>query len=197
MKKKDTNSKDAMKKKDTNPKDALGTAKVPMHVLPGGVLMEMGLAMMAGGRKYGTHNYRVMGVRASVYYDATLRHLLDWWEGEDIDSDSGLSHIIQAMSSLIVLRDSMLMKNWEDDRPPQLPNKLDIAELNKKAAEIIEKYPDSVTPFIQLDSVASEEVTSCCPLCGCTNYTLKDQLGTGCRVCTACNQEWYTDVTYF
>ncbi len=136
--------------KDTNPKDALGVAKVPLHTVSCAVLMEMGLGMMEGGRKYGTHNYRSMGVLASVYYDAAMRHLMEWWEGEDIDPDSGLSHITKALTTLSVLRDSMLMGNWKDDRPIQLPDGLNLADLNKKAAVIIEKYPDSKEPYTQV-----------------------------------------------
>jgi hypothetical protein len=136
-------------KKDTNPKDALGVAKVPMHCVSARVMMELGLAMMEGGRKYGTHNYRAMGVRASVYYSATLRHLMDWWEGTDIDPDSGVHHVVKAIAGLVVLRDSMLMQNCEDDRPIRLPDGLNIADLNEQAAKIIEKYPVSKEPFTQ------------------------------------------------
>lgn len=135
--------------KSTNPKDALGIKKVPLHCIPCGPLMELGLAMMEGGRKYGTHNYREMGVRASVYYDAAMRHLMDWWEGEDIDPDSGIHHVIKAMACLIVVRDSMLMGNYEDDRPYKYPNGLDVAEFNKQAAGVIEKYPECVAAFTE------------------------------------------------
>ena len=69
-------------KKDTNPKDAIGIAKTPMSVISGPVIAELGLAMMEGARKYGRHNYRAVGVRASVYYDAMMRHMMAFWEGE-------------------------------------------------------------------------------------------------------------------
>lgn len=128
--------------KDTNPKDAVGIKKAPLSTVSAPVLMEVGVAMMEGARKYGRHNYREVGVRGSVYYDATMRHLMDWWEGEDIDPYSGLSHITKAIASLTVLRDSMIRNNWVDDRPPAV-YKGWMEELNKKAAEVIEKYPDS------------------------------------------------------
>jgi len=137
------------KTKPTNPKDALGIKKVPFHCVPCGPLMELGLAMMEGGRKYGSHNYRSVGVRSSVYYDAVIRHLMAWWEGEDIDPDSGVFHIIKAIACLFVLRDSMLMGNCEDDRPLKYPEGLDISQLNKQAEEIIQKYPYCVKPFTE------------------------------------------------
>ena len=137
--------------KDTNPKDAVGTKKVPISVVSLPVLAEVGLAMLEGARKYGRHNYRVAGVRASVYMDAVMiRHLGAFWEGEDVDKDSGLSHITKAIASLIVLRDCMIQGNWVDDRPPRSPEGW-VERLNETAARIIEKYPDPKAPFTESD----------------------------------------------
>jgi len=136
--------------KDTNPKDAVGTKKVPISVLPFPVLGEVALALLEGARKYGRHNWRVAGVRASVYIDAVImRHLGPFWEGEDIDPDSGLNHITKAIAGLTVLRDSMIQGNWVDDRPPKSPNGWK-DDLNKKTAIIIEKYPNALEPYTQL-----------------------------------------------
>lgn len=132
--------------KASNPKDAVGTAKVPISTLPAEVIAEVGLAMLEGARKYRRHNYRVAGVRASVYYDATFRHLASWWEGEDIDPDSGLNHVTKAIAGLMVLRDSMIVGNWQDDRPPKLEDGW-VKELNKKAGDIIKKYPEGLDPY--------------------------------------------------
>lgn len=139
-----------MDTKVTNPKDTVGIRKVPMHVVSAPVVMEMALGMMEGSRKYGSHNYRVAGVRASVYYDAAMRHLTDWWEGTDIDKASGLSHISKAMSCLHVLRDAMMNDMWNDDRPPKFKNQDWIDEMNRLAGEIIDKYPESVAPYTEI-----------------------------------------------
>lgn len=129
--------------KDTNPKDAVGIKKVPLSPVPIQVIGEVGLAMLEGALKYGRHNYREAGVRASVYFDAVvLRHLGAWWEGQDIDPDSNLSHITKAIAGLIVLRDSMLQGNWVDDRPPRAANQEWIQEQNAIATKLIEKYPN-------------------------------------------------------
>lgn len=136
-------------KKDTNPKDVIGMKKAPISTLSCAVLFEMGLGMLEGARKYGRHNYRAMGVSATVYYDAAVGHLMDWFEGEDIDEDSGLNHVTKALTALLVLRDSMLCGNWTDDRPLQNPNKLYKKNFNPKAAAIIEKYPNCVDPFTE------------------------------------------------
>lgn len=129
-----------------NPKDSVGSKKVPMSTVPAEVLMEIGVGMLEGARKYGRHNYRVAGVRSSVYYDAAMRHLMAWWEGEDIDPDSGLSHIVKTLACLTVLRDAMNNNMVKDDRPPSLKNGW-MKDLHKKTEEVINKYPNPVDDF--------------------------------------------------
>ena len=140
------------KEKETNPKDALSISKVPFHAIPTIPMLEVGLAMMEGGRKYGTHNYRQAGVKMSVYYDAAIRHLAAWWEGQDLDPASGIHHVVKAIAGLLVVRDGMLMKNCIDDRPIQYPDGIDMGGLNDAAAKLITKYPDCVAPFTQQGS---------------------------------------------
>lgn len=139
-------------KKATNPKDAVGTSKVPFSTVPAPVIAELGLALLEGARKYGRHNYREIGVRGSVYYDACLRHITAWWEGQDVDPDSGLSHLTKAMACLAVLRDSQLAQNWTDDRPPRLPgHETWVSELNAKARGILERYPDAPPAYTETE----------------------------------------------
>lgn len=132
-----------MSDKLTNPKDLVGVSKVPASCVSQLVMMEVGLGMQEGALKYGRHNYRVTGVRASVYYDAARRHIDAYWEGQDIDPDSGLHHIAKAITSLIVLRDAMLQGLCTDDRPPQNVNLEAFLEvLNAKSAKLRETYKD-------------------------------------------------------
>lgn len=117
-----------------NPKDKVGSKKAPMSVVPANVLAELGVAMLEGSLKYGRHNWRDAGIRSSVYYDACLRHLFAWWEGEDIDPDSGLSHITKAMATLLVLRDGQTAGMCEDDRPK--PSNAFYPALNARASKL-------------------------------------------------------------
>lgn len=135
--------------KETNPKDAVGVRKAPFSTVPMGVVAEIGLGMLEGARKYGRHNYRVAGIRNSVYYDAAMRHLTAWWEGEDADPDSGLSHITKALCTLVVLRDAMMNGKATDDRPPPLPEGW-LRELNAKAGEIIDRHPEPKASFFKV-----------------------------------------------
>lgn len=134
-----------------------------MSTVPGPVMMEVANSMLEGALKYGRHNYRAVGVRASVYYDAFMRHMVAWWEGEDEDPETcdlddngkpiqgtGVSHVIKAITCLVVLRDSMIRGNWVDDRPPRVADGW-MQEANKRAAVLIEKYPDPKRAYTQVD----------------------------------------------
>lgn len=129
--------------KETNPKQAVGVGKVPFSTVPTQVMAEVGLAMMEGALKYGRHNYREAGCRTSVYYDAAMRHMTAFWEGQDIDPDSGLPHIVKTIASLSVLRDCQLNGNAIDDRPPSMPSWDDWQKtLNGLAKGLLERYPN-------------------------------------------------------
>lgn len=130
--------------KDTNPKDAIGVRKWrQFFVVPRQVLWEVGAGMLEGALKYGRHNYRASGVRASVYCDAAMGHIEQFIEGEDVDKDSGLSHITKAICSLVVLRDAMLNDFWQDDRPPKIKDMDALRNrLQKTVEENFERYKD-------------------------------------------------------
>jgi hypothetical protein len=138
--------------KPSNPKDAYGIAKVSLSYVPSGVLMEVALGMMEGGYKYGRHNYRVIGVRGSVYYDATIRHLMAWWEGEDLDPNSGagLHHISKAIASLTVLRDAMMSDKFVDDRPPVTLKAGWIEGMAHTVRQLQATFPNPIEPYLQV-----------------------------------------------
>tara|TARA_B110000046_G_C13015655_1_gene408571 strand:- start:1949 stop:2398 length:450 start_codon:yes stop_codon:yes gene_type:complete len=140
------------RKKDTNPKDAVGIKKPPTSTIPTVVIQEVGVGMLEGARKYGRHNYRVAGIRASVYKDAAQRHMDYWWEGEDIDSDSGLSHVTKAICSLVVLRDAMINDMWTDDRPPSTDVATHRLYLQRLVEEIFERHPVPVDAYVRGDN---------------------------------------------
>lgn len=133
-----------------NPKDSVGTQKAGLSAVPFPVLWELGVAMQEGAMKYGRHNYRAVKIRGSVYFDAVMRHVTTWWEGEDVDPESGLNHITKAIASLVVLREAMIRDQWVDDRPPKSNVEL-MRELNKVVEGLCEKYPDPVRPYTEVD----------------------------------------------
>jgi hypothetical protein len=102
--------------KNTNPKDAIGCDKIPVHLFPQTATILGTLGLLDGMLKYGRMNWRVAGVRASIYYDAALRHLFAWFEGEDFDPDSGLPHLAHAIACLAIIVDAGAVGKLKDDR---------------------------------------------------------------------------------
>src|SRR5436309_1036894 len=102
--------------KPTNPKQAIGSDKLPYHLWPETATILGALGLLDGALKYGRTNWRAAGVKASIYYDATRRHMTAWFEGEDIDPDSGLHHFAHALASIAILADAMAAGRLNDDR---------------------------------------------------------------------------------
>lgn len=103
--------------KDTNPKDLVGLTKLPLRLVPPVAMARMAEALENGASKYGPHNWREFGVSASVYYEAALRHLFAWADGEDEAPDSRVHHLAHAMACLAIMFDAMEIGKLNDDRP--------------------------------------------------------------------------------
>lgn len=102
--------------KPTNPKDMLGVNKIPYHLWPNTATMLGAIAMLEGAVKYGRSNYRAMGVRSSIYYDACRRHIDAWFEGEDLTQDHKLHHLGNALACLALIVDAECKGILIDDR---------------------------------------------------------------------------------
>jgi len=102
--------------KSTNPKDLIGSDKIPLHLFPETAIVYGAMAFLDGALKYGRTNWRAAGVRASIYYDAAKRHLAKWFEGEEIDEDSGLPHLAHAIACIAILIDASESDKLKDDR---------------------------------------------------------------------------------
>ena len=113
--------------------------KPQMSPIPCGVLAELGLAMSEGALKYGRHNWRNSRITASTYYDALMRHIMAYWEGESTDPDSGLSHLVKAMACLVVWRDAEMCERITDDRPRKTTG-LWVLRVNEIARKLVEKH---------------------------------------------------------
>jgi hypothetical protein len=100
-----------------NPKDLVGAKKVPLSLLPAVAVLHGSHAMVNGAKKYGAWNWRDKPVRASIYVDACLRHLLAWFDREEAAADSGVHHLGHAIACLAILLDAQEVGNLIDDRP--------------------------------------------------------------------------------
>ena len=104
--------------KPANPKDAIATDKMPMHLVSPIVKLYQAIAHYLGNIKYGAHNYRVAGARASVYKSAMDRHMDAWWEGQEDDPTDGTPHLANALACINILIEAKHSGKLTDDRPP-------------------------------------------------------------------------------
>lgn len=103
--------------KPSNPKDMVGSNKIPYHLWPNTATALGSLACLEGNLKYGRTNWRAAGVKASIYYDACIRHLNAWFdEGEEEDPDSGLPHLAHALACIAIIVDAKAAGKLTDDR---------------------------------------------------------------------------------
>ena len=110
---------DKLETKDTNPKDGAATSRLDMTLVPQSSIAYAALAFTEGALKYGAVNWRVAGVRASVYVAACLRHLFKWYNGEEVDPKTGVPHLANALACLAVLVDAYEIGKLHADRPPR------------------------------------------------------------------------------
>lgn len=116
---------DTLQVKATNPKDAIGSSKLSYHLVPDTAKTYMALAFTEGALKYGSSNWRVAGVRASIYKSALERHLAKYWNGEWADPKTGVPHLASVMACAAIILDANFAGKLTDDRPP----KVDMAAL--------------------------------------------------------------------
>lgn len=100
-----------------NPKQISGSAKVSFAYIPPIALVAEGIVMAQGAGKYGAYSWGHTAVRASTYYNAAMRHLLAWYTGEDLDPESGQSHMAHVRACAGIVLDAAANNKLVDDRP--------------------------------------------------------------------------------
>lgn len=128
--------------KPTNPKDAIGAGKLPLELVPDTLRVYAALAFFEGASKYGRFNWRVAGVRASIYRAALDRHLAKWWNGEDADPHTGVPHLASVIACAGILLDADLCGKLTDDRPPPADMGKLIDSLQATVSGLKAKYAD-------------------------------------------------------
>lgn len=76
--------------------------KPDLSLLPREFLEQVALAFMHGEKKYGRYNYR-LGMDWHRPLAAAMRHLTAFNAGEDLDSESGLSHLAHTGACVAML----------------------------------------------------------------------------------------------
>ena len=89
--------------------------KPPIGLISRVALEEEAKVLDFGARKYDKHNWR-NGFEWSRLYDAALRHVLAFADGEDVDRETGLSHLAHARCCLAFLIEHVEYGLGVDDR---------------------------------------------------------------------------------
>lgn len=79
------------------------SGKLRHSLLPSGVITEVLKVLEFGARKYKENNWQHVTNGRDRYYDAALRHITAWREGELEDSETGVNHLAHAICCLMFL----------------------------------------------------------------------------------------------
>lgn len=90
-------------------------SKSRVDLIPASALMAVGEVMARGAEKYKPHNWR-LGLGWSDTIGSALRHLYAFNEGQDLDPETGLSHVAHAACQVLFLLTYVLEGGGTDDR---------------------------------------------------------------------------------
>lgn len=77
--------------------------KLKWSLLPLDALREVLRVLHFGADKYGEFNWEFVDNKHERYFNAALRHLTAWWDGELADEESGFSHLAHAACCVLFL----------------------------------------------------------------------------------------------
>lgn len=132
-----------MKTQYNDPKGQAGSLKAPLGLVPPHAMEQTAWVHKLGADKYGPWNWRETGVCASTYVNAILRHLNAWRDGEDLDPESGISHLAHVACSANILMDAGYCGKLQDDR-----------NTTRQCNEVEEAYEDDLDQLDEEDALA-------------------------------------------
>ena len=89
--------------------------KPRLDLVPDAAVKEIAKVFTFGAKKYAPNNWR-MGFEWHRLIRAAKGHIADFNEGEDLDPESGLSHLAHAGCCILMLLDHVLKGYGTDDR---------------------------------------------------------------------------------
>lgn len=101
--------------------------KLPLELVPVSAITGMAEVLQAGAKKYAPRNWE-RGMHWSVCYASMMRHMLKWFNGQDLDEETGLSHLKHVLTNAAFLIQYTETCPHLDDRP----NKVVTEHVNRK-----------------------------------------------------------------
>lgn len=93
-----------------------GTKLARYDLIPSGPLRLLAKHYGEGSKKYAERNWE-KGYNWSKSFAALNRHLWSFWDGEDVDEETGSLHLTAATWHAVALTEYFLRNSGEDDRP--------------------------------------------------------------------------------
>ena len=93
--------------------------KPPLAKLPWKALREVSLVQLYGQQKYGDFDNYKKGMEVSRNLSCAVRHIADYMDGHDLDSESGRSHLAHAAARLLFVLENISDRKVIDDRLTQ------------------------------------------------------------------------------
>ena len=121
-------------------------SKRRMDLVPTSLTSAVARILEFGAKKYGDNNWRE-GLKWSRVYAALQRHLADFWDGKDVDDESGLPHLYHAACNIAFLIEFYEKRKDLDDRYKFEKHKLGTFYYNSKTGKEIEVKPDHIYPI--------------------------------------------------
>lgn len=96
--------------------------KPRLGLIPPNAELQIGQVFSFGAEKYDDHNW-LNGLKYLSILDSLRRHLNSWYRGEELDPESGLSHLAHAATNAVMLLEMSIVRPEFDDRPKILAPK--------------------------------------------------------------------------
>jgi hypothetical protein len=79
--------------------------KSPISLIPPECIEEIAHVFGYGAKKYGENNWRLdlNNTSFSRTYSSIQRHLNAFWKGENVDPESGMTHLAHAATQIMIL----------------------------------------------------------------------------------------------
>lgn len=87
-------------------------SKPKWHLIPWKELEEIVFVLNHGAQKYSAYNWQKVQPGKERYFDACIRHLVAWRNGERFDKESKLNHLAHAGCCLLFML-------WFDNQDPK------------------------------------------------------------------------------
>jgi len=91
--------------------------KPKLHLLPPKAVLEVGKVLTFGAEKYDPENWKKVPDLQNRYTSAALRHIFAHMDNEELDEETGLSHLAHAMCCLLFKLEIELEQKNKEERP--------------------------------------------------------------------------------